>query len=121
MSQFTPHGAAYAHFMGHLPRTPLATNHFRRDGLHKIRQDAALTSRYIQFDRPISNRVAQDGLGLRSGRRRMGGLRATPPAPLHREPTERARAGGLGYCRSGGHVPERARRAYPVPCRCGGR
>lgn len=52
MSQFTPHGAAYAHFMGHLPRTPLATNHFRRDGLHKIRQDAALTSRYIQFDRP---------------------------------------------------------------------
>lgn len=49
---FTPSGAAFAHFVANLPRQPQATNDFRRDGLYRQAQADALGSRYIQPDRP---------------------------------------------------------------------
>lgn len=46
------YATAYAHFVGNLPHSPRATNDFQREGLHRHDKRTALSSRYIQPDRP---------------------------------------------------------------------
>lgn len=53
MIHTTPHGAAYAHFVGNLPYLPKATDDFTR-GLFARTPDKALECAYIQPDKPYA-------------------------------------------------------------------